>query len=112
MSRHVMSASTCLPALLCSFLLSIFVNAAQREQPSFDCRRATSVPENTICASAELSRFDFRLGRTWKTLLDAFSDPAQKTRMKVDQRAWIARRESAQMMAIASLNSTAIKSPL
>jgi len=87
-----MSASTCLPALLFSFLLFIFVNAAQREQPSFDCPKATSVPEKIICANAELSRLDFRLGRTWKTLLDAFSDPAQKTRMKVDQRAWIARR--------------------
>jgi uncharacterized protein len=93
MSRHFMSALTCLAALLFSFLLSIFVNAAQREQPSFDCGKAASASEKTICANAALSRLDFRLGRTSKTLLDAFSDSAQRTRMKVDQKAWIARRE-------------------
>jgi uncharacterized protein len=91
MSRHFRSAFSCVPALL--FSLSIFVNAAQREQPSFDCRKAATVPEKAICANAELSRLDVQLSRTWKTLLNAFSDSGQRTRMKVDERAWIARRE-------------------
>jgi len=44
--------------------------------------------------SVQMPRYlDSQLGRTWKTLLDAFSDSVQKTRMKVDQRAWIAHRE-------------------
>ncbi|MBZ5659735.1 MAG: lysozyme inhibitor LprI family protein [Acidobacteriia bacterium] len=71
----------------------ISVNAAQGGQPSFDCRKAASVSENTICGNAELSRLDFQLGRTWKTLLDGFIDDAQRTQMKQDQKTWIARRE-------------------
>lgn len=73
--------------------LSISVHAAPREQPSFDCRKAASLSEKTICANAALSQLDFQLGRTWKTLLDAFSDSDQSARIKADQRTWIARRE-------------------
>ena len=91
MSRHFTSAFSCVPALL--FALAIFLNAAQRQQPSFDCRKAATVPEKAICANAELSRLDVQLSRTWKTLLNAFSDSGQRARMKADERAWIARRE-------------------
>ena len=91
MSRHFASAFSCVPALL--FALAMFLNAAQREQPSFDCRKAATVPEKAICANAELSRLDVQLSRTWKTLLNAFSDSGQRARMKADERAWIAHRE-------------------
>jgi len=64
-----------------------------REQPSFDCRKATSLSEKTVCANEDLSRLDFELGRTWKTLLDDFIDSAQKSRMRSEQRAWITSRE-------------------
>ena len=81
-------------ALLVPLLLSISVNAAPREQPSFDCGKAASVSEKTICANAELSRLDFQLGRTWESLLLAFDiDPVQQPQMRKDQRAWIARRQ-------------------
>jgi uncharacterized protein YecT (DUF1311 family) len=80
-------------AFLVTLLLSISVNAAPREQASFDCRKAASVCERTICANTALSRLDFQLGRTWETLLAAFIDSAQKTQMKQDQRTWIVRRE-------------------
>jgi hypothetical protein len=53
MSRHSTSAFSCVSALLFSLLLPIFVKAAQREQPSFDCRQAASVSEKAICANAE-----------------------------------------------------------
>ncbi len=66
---------------------------ATRQPPSFDCRKAASVSEKTICASAELSGLDFQLGRLWKALLDGFIDSAQLARMKQDQNAWIALRE-------------------
>ena len=62
--------STCMLAILVPVLLSIFVNPIPREQPSFDCLKAASLSEKTICATAELSRLDFQLGQTWKTLLD------------------------------------------
>jgi uncharacterized protein len=68
-------------------------NAAPPTQPSFDCRKAASLSEKTICANAELSRLDFQLGRMWKTFLDSFIDSGQLTQMKQDQRTWIALRE-------------------
>ncbi len=70
----------------------VSVSPDPHEQPSFDCRKAASLSEKTICANAVLSRLDFQLGRTWKTLLDDFIDSAQKSQMKEDQRTWIARR--------------------
>jgi uncharacterized protein len=93
MGRHFISTLTCMAVLCVSLLLSVLVNAAPRERPSFDCRQAASPSEKTICANVALCRLDFQLGRTWKTLLDAFSDSVQKTRMKADQKTWIARRE-------------------
>lgn len=80
--------------MLISLVLPLSGDAAPGQEPSFDCRKAASVSEKTICANAELSRLDFQLGRVWKTLLDAFSDSAQKPQMKADQKAWMARRES------------------
>ena len=93
MGRHFISELACMLVLHGSGLVPITVNAAPVERASFDCRQAASPSEKTICASEALSRLDFQLGRTWKTLLDAFSDSVQRTRMKVDQKAWIARRE-------------------
>jgi uncharacterized protein len=80
-------------ALLVTLLLSVSVNAAPREHPSFDCRKAASVSERTICADTALSRLDFQLGRTWERVLAAFIDSAQRTQMKQDQRTWIVGRE-------------------
>jgi uncharacterized protein len=80
-------------AFLVAVLLSVFVYATPREQPSFDCLKAASLSEKTICANAELSRLDFQLGQMWKALLDDFIDPAQRTQMRQDQRTWIARRQ-------------------
>jgi uncharacterized protein len=94
MSRHFISTSASISALLVSLLLSISANASPQEQPSFDCRKAGSPSEKTICANAALSRLDFQLGRMWKTLLDHFIDDAQKTQVRQDQRTWIAQRES------------------
>lgn len=92
MARHFISRLTCISALLISIPLSICANAAPHEGPSFDCGKAASVSEKTICANATLSLLDFQLGKTWKALLDAFSDTAQKTQMRVEQRAWITQR--------------------
>jgi hypothetical protein len=72
MGRHFISTLTCMSVLCVSLLLSILVNAAPRERPSFDCRQAASPSEKTICANAALCRLDFQLGRTWETLLAAF----------------------------------------
>jgi uncharacterized protein len=92
MSRHFIS-TICISVLLVPVLLSISINAAPRQQPSFDCRKAAAPSEKVICANVTLSRLDFQLGRTWQTLLRAFdTDSVQGTQMKQDQRAWIVRR--------------------
>src|ERR1700688_2084962 len=93
MSRHFIPTLICISVLLVSALLSISINAAPRQQPSFDCRKAAAASEKAICANVTLSRLDFQLGRTWQTLLRAFdTDSVQETQMKQDQRAWIVRR--------------------
>jgi uncharacterized protein len=93
MSRHFISTVICISVLLVSASLSISINAAPRQQPSFDCRKAAAASEKAICANVTLSRLDFQLGRTWQTLLRDFdTDSVQETQMKQDQRAWIVRR--------------------
>jgi uncharacterized protein len=93
MRRHFLSKLTGILAFCALVSLPAPVNAAARDQPSFDCRKAASPSERTICANLLLSRLDSELARTWKEFLDAFLDPLQKTRMKADQKTWIAGRE-------------------
>jgi uncharacterized protein len=93
MSRNVISTVACVSAFLVTLLLPISENADPGEQPSFDCRKAASVSERTICANTTLAKLDFQLGRTWGTVLAAFIDSAQRTQMKQDQRTWIVLRE-------------------
>lgn len=92
MGSYFISRLNGMSALLVLLVL-LSADAAASEQASFDCRKAASVSEKTICADAALSRLDFQLGRMWRTLLDDFSESAQKPQMKADQKAWIARRE-------------------
>ncbi|MBG6076304.1 lysozyme inhibitor LprI family protein [Polaromonas sp. CG_9.11] len=47
-----------------------------RNQPSFDCKRARSMPEKMICSDAELSQLDRELGRVYKRARKATSDRA------------------------------------
>jgi uncharacterized protein len=74
-------------------LLLLSASAAPQEQPSFDCEKASSPSEKTICANAVLSRLDFQLGQTWRKMLEAFDlDDGQTTQIRSDQRAWLVRR--------------------
>ena len=93
MSRHFNLTLTCMSTMLALFLLPASTHAGESEHPSFDCRKAASVSEKTICANAALSRQDFQLGSMWRTLRDDFSDSAQLPQMKADQKAWVAARD-------------------
>ena len=76
-----------------SSLLSIPANAAPPEGPSFDCRKAVSVPEKTICADAVLSHLDLQLSQMWRKMLGDFDlDDGQMTQIRSDQRAWMVSR--------------------
>jgi|ERR1039457_4139413 uncharacterized protein len=76
-----------------SLLLSLSANATPREQPSFDCEKASSLSEKAICASTALSHLDLRLGRMWRKMLEDFDlDNGQTVQIKSDQRTRLARR--------------------
>src|SRR5262245_10465882 len=67
--------------------LAAALASAQTQTPSFDCAKATTRVEKTICANAELARLDELLGRFYFGALDVLS---QSPCMKDDQRQWLA----------------------
>jgi uncharacterized protein YecT (DUF1311 family) len=57
--------------------------AAAREEPSFDCAKASTVNENLICSDPELARLDRELAGIYQRAKDAATDPgafAQESR--------------------------------
>jgi uncharacterized protein len=91
MSKQVVERVILATAL--SLLMSIPVNAAPFDGPSFDCRKAVSVPERTICADAALSHLDLQLGQIWRKMLEDFDlDGGQATQIRSGQRVWIVSR--------------------
>lgn len=54
--------------------------------PSFDCAKASTVPERLICSSQVLSEFDVQLAQDYKRLLDISPD---KVSIRKEQRDWI-----------------------
>lgn len=61
--------------------------------PSFDCRRATTITENAICASAELSSLDGQLGQVFSDVIaTATASPAHMKNVRAEQVAWIKAR--------------------
>jgi len=93
MARQFISTLACRSALLVSLLLPLSATAVPREQPSFDCKKASSPSEKAICASPALSHLDFQFSQTWRKMLEAFDlDDGQTTQIRLDQRAWLARR--------------------
>lgn len=68
-------------------------NAAMNGAPSFDCTRASTADERTICASPGLAARDRALDRAYHAALDA-AGPQERTRIAAEQRAWVAARRS------------------
>jgi uncharacterized protein len=88
-----MIISVIIVATVLSPSFALAADAAPQDRPSFDCRKAVSPAEKTICANVELSRLDFRLSKIWKTMLNDFDlDDGQKTLIRSDQKAWLAQR--------------------
>lgn len=57
---------------------------------SFDCSKATTQVEKSICSNEELSRLDEALASEYRTATLAESD----SRLRLDQRRWLARRNA------------------
>ena len=68
-------------------------NSVDKVQPSFDCSKAYSDIEVSICNSPELSDIDFRLGKIYKDLRKSL--PAQASEdLQTEQIKWLKIRDS------------------
>jgi hypothetical protein len=61
--------------------------------PSFDCTKANSFAENTVCKSQLLSRLDSALGGNYKAMLAANIGDGARRDLRETQRKWIAERD-------------------
>jgi outer membrane protein len=61
--------------------------------PSFDCRLATSITEQTICRSPNLSRLDRQLADAYARVFQSL-DPAQQSELADREQDWIGQRDT------------------
>jgi uncharacterized protein len=67
-------------------------DTAFRSGPSFDCSRARSAAEITICSSPPLATLDDELARAHRATMTGLSGP-ELTQERARNKAWLARRE-------------------
>ena len=65
---------------------------AQSFKPSFDCLKATTIVEKTICGDQKLSGLDAELDSIYKKLLTDLPD-LEKKNLKQEQLAWLKNRD-------------------
>lgn len=82
---RVFSAVSGLALLSGVITMSTLAQAA----PSFDCAKATTEVEKTVCASPDLAQADRALADAYKAVLARAPEEA-KALLRADQRAWIA----------------------
>lgn len=81
------------PVLLLLALLAPAPAAAQAATgPSFDCARAQSWDERTICGDRDLSALDRRVAEAFRRAVEA--KPGDRERMQAEQRNWLRERRS------------------
>jgi uncharacterized protein len=85
-TRPILLAALCIGLPLSS-------NAA-----SFDCAKAETTSERTICADDRLSNLDEQLAKAYRSALAAVngSDSARGKQLRVEQRIWLKRRNQCQ----------------
>lgn len=74
-------------AILAMLLISPLAQAA-----SFDCSKAASFAEKSICSSAELGALDDALASNYKAMLAADIGDGAKAELKATQKQWLAER--------------------
>jgi uncharacterized protein YecT (DUF1311 family) len=62
---------------------------------SFDCAKASSPVEKTVCADAALARLDRQVGEAYARTREADFNPKARTAALETQRAWLAARDKA-----------------
>jgi len=89
--------STLIRSVFCQVLLSALiaaVPATAQTVPSFDCRKAASATEKTVCTDSNLARLDRQLGTLWRSMIRAYFDEQQIAQMKLDQTHWMTVRNA------------------
>lgn len=76
------------PLVLTAFIALALVPSARAA--TFDCTKALTHIEKTICSDKELSAMDDRLGRLYK---DVLAHPSNAASVKTEQKAWLALRD-------------------
>jgi len=84
-----------IPLIACASLLSTTTHAQSGEAPSFDCQKARSWAELSICADPRLARLDRRMAQHYGELRSQLSEARQQQLLE-DQRGFLAERERCQ----------------
>jgi uncharacterized protein len=79
--------------VLLTGIIAVLPSAAH-SQPSFDCRKASSAAEKTVCADPGLARLDKQLAAQYKSLVRSFTDEDQIAQIKLDQNHWLSTRNA------------------
>ena len=77
-------------------LLRRFPDNAQ-PKPSFDCHKAATVTEETICGSVALAALDQSVAQTYKFAVNVFKEaenPQALAQLKVTQKQWLTQRNA------------------
>lgn len=86
---HESKARRSAARILClAILLTVSLMANQAMAASFDCKKAASATEKTICTDSNLSSQDDKLQQSYQAALDSLS-LAKKPRLVAEQRNWI-----------------------
>jgi uncharacterized protein len=74
-------------------LLLTLSSAAFADGPSFDCAKASSYVEKTICGSELLKSLDVALSKNYKSMMVVSSNlPGGAQDLRQEQKAWIGKR--------------------
>lgn len=80
--------------LIFAFLVQVFpLQASEGPTPAFDCAKAKSVSEKTICKSSPLSQADQELNQLYESLKTRLNREDNK-KLVTEQRKWLKSREA------------------
>ena len=76
--------------ILCALLFSSITTA--KEQPSFDCNKATTEVEKIICSDEELSKLDVEMNKWYNAFMKTLDDDYYRNKLKKKQIDWLGYR--------------------
>lgn len=98
MPRGVTCRQSAVAAILAAVLAAPDSVAESNGRPSFNCRKASSWAEKTICSVPALSDLDQRMADIYRRLGEGMTDEARAS-LSEDQGAWIADRNACERKA-------------